>query len=137
MSKLIRVASFPRGRTKSTSVIGDVEVRTIGPAVAALASQLGALQHKSDQFTGFSELQLRVMAPYFEVRQLTDGDAVFHEGDRGDFYGVVLDGQLGVVVRGELLAMLQPVKGGVIAFLWWFGIGSFVQERPDEDSDKP
>lgn len=28
-----------------------------------------------------------------------------------------------------LIAMLQPVKGGVIAFLWWWGIGSFVQER--------
>ena len=28
-----------------------------------------------------------------------------------------------------LLAMLQPVKGAVIAFLWWFGIGAFVQER--------
>lgn len=28
-----------------------------------------------------------------------------------------------------LIAMLQPVKGGVIAFLWWFGIGAFVQER--------
>ncbi|WP_370179756.1 DUF983 domain-containing protein [Alteriqipengyuania sp.] len=28
-----------------------------------------------------------------------------------------------------LLAMLQPVKGGVIAILWWFGIGAFVQER--------
>ena len=28
-----------------------------------------------------------------------------------------------------LVGMLQPVKGGVIAFLWWFGIGAFVQER--------
>lgn len=28
-----------------------------------------------------------------------------------------------------LLAMLQPTKGAVIAFLWWFGIGAFVQER--------
>jgi uncharacterized protein (DUF983 family) len=28
-----------------------------------------------------------------------------------------------------LIAMLQPVKGGVIAFLWWWGIGAFVQER--------
>ena len=28
-----------------------------------------------------------------------------------------------------LIAMLQPVKGAVIAFLWWFGIGAFVQER--------
>jgi len=30
-----------------------------------------------------------------------------------------------------LLAMLQPVKGAVIAFLWWHGIGAFRgQERP-------
>ena len=28
-----------------------------------------------------------------------------------------------------LLAMLQPVKGAVIAFLWWNGIGAFKQER--------
>lgn len=28
-----------------------------------------------------------------------------------------------------LIAMRQPVKGGVIAFLWWWGIGAFVQER--------
>lgn len=28
-----------------------------------------------------------------------------------------------------LLAMLQPVKGAVIAFLWWHGIGAFTQER--------
>ncbi|QUL37721.1 DUF983 domain-containing protein [Erythrobacter sp. JK5] len=28
-----------------------------------------------------------------------------------------------------LMAMLQPTKGGVIAFLWWHGIGAFVQER--------
>jgi uncharacterized protein (DUF983 family) len=41
------------------------------------------------------------------------------------------------VAVAMLLAMLQPVKGGVIAFLWWFGIGSFVQERRDEDSDTP
>lgn len=28
-----------------------------------------------------------------------------------------------------LLAMLQPTKGAVIAFLWWHGIGAFRQER--------
>ena len=28
-----------------------------------------------------------------------------------------------------LLAMLQPTKGAVIAFLWWNGIGAFQQER--------
>lgn len=28
-----------------------------------------------------------------------------------------------------LIAMLQPVKGAVIAFLWWHGIGAFRQER--------
>jgi uncharacterized protein (DUF983 family) len=28
-----------------------------------------------------------------------------------------------------LLAMLQPTKGAVIAFLWWNGIGAFRQER--------
>ena len=28
-----------------------------------------------------------------------------------------------------LLAMLQPTKGAVVAFLWWRGIGAFVQER--------
>lgn len=28
-----------------------------------------------------------------------------------------------------LLAMLQPVKGAVIGFLWWHGIGAFRQER--------
>ena len=33
-----------------------------------------------------------------------------------------------------LLAMLQPTKGAVIAFLWWHGIGAFKQERraPEE-----
>tara|TARA_B100001179_G_scaffold213789_1_gene182666 strand:+ start:2051 stop:2485 length:435 start_codon:yes stop_codon:yes gene_type:complete len=35
-----------------------------------------------------------------------------------------------------LLGMLQPVKGAVIAFLWWFGIGAFKQERraPRDDA---
>lgn len=28
-----------------------------------------------------------------------------------------------------LIAMLQPTKGAVIAFLWWHGIGAFRQER--------
>ncbi len=28
-----------------------------------------------------------------------------------------------------LLVTLQPVKGAVIAFLWWHGIGAFKQER--------
>jgi uncharacterized protein (DUF983 family) len=28
-----------------------------------------------------------------------------------------------------LLAMLGPVKGAVIGFLWWYGIGAFVKER--------
>jgi uncharacterized protein (DUF983 family) len=33
-----------------------------------------------------------------------------------------------------LLAMLQPTKGAVIAFLWWHGIGAFRQERrPPEE----
>ncbi|NCP20286.1 MAG: DUF983 domain-containing protein [Erythrobacter sp.] len=41
------------------------------------------------------------------------------------------------VAVAMLLAMLQPVKGGVIAFLWWFGIGGFVQERRAEDINKP
>jgi uncharacterized protein (DUF983 family) len=27
------------------------------------------------------------------------------------------------------LAMLHPVKGGVIALLWWWGVGAFKQER--------
>ena len=34
------------------------------------------------------------------------------------------------VAVAMLIGMLQPVKGGVIAFLWWFGIGAFKQERP-------
>ena len=37
-----------------------------------------------------------------------------------------------------LVAMLQPVKGGVIAFLWWHGIGAFVQERREAGTpDQP
>jgi uncharacterized protein (DUF983 family) len=38
------------------------------------------------------------------------------------------------VAVAMLLAMLQPVKGAVIGFLWWHGIGAFRQERrvPDE-----
>jgi uncharacterized protein (DUF983 family) len=32
-----------------------------------------------------------------------------------------------------LLAMLQPTKGAVIAFLWWHGIGAFQQERHAQD----
>lgn len=37
-----------------------------------------------------------------------------------------------------LIGMLQPTKGGVIAFLWWWGIGAFVKERRTiETSDQP
>lgn len=39
-----------------------------------------------------------------------------------------------------LLGMLQPVKGAVIGFLWWHGIGAFRQERraaPPAIGDKP
>jgi uncharacterized protein (DUF983 family) len=38
------------------------------------------------------------------------------------------------VAVAMLLAMLQPTKGAVIAFLWWHGIGAFRQERrsPEE-----
>ena len=36
-----------------------------------------------------------------------------------------------------LLAMLQPVKGAVIAFLWWMGIGAFVKERRAAEPDDP
>jgi len=32
-----------------------------------------------------------------------------------------------------LIAMLQPTKGAVIAFLWWHGIGAFKQERRGGD----
>jgi uncharacterized protein (DUF983 family) len=35
-----------------------------------------------------------------------------------------------------LLTMLQPVKGAVIGFLWWNGIGAFRQERRAPE-DKP
>jgi uncharacterized protein (DUF983 family) len=35
-----------------------------------------------------------------------------------------------------LLGTLQPVKGGVIGFLWWHGIGAFKQERRAPE-DKP
>ncbi|MBB3034769.1 DUF983 domain-containing protein [Alteriqipengyuania lutimaris] len=40
------------------------------------------------------------------------------------------------VAVAMLIGMLQPVKGGVIAFLWWFGIGAFVQERPEPGADR-
>ena len=33
------------------------------------------------------------------------------------------------VAVAMLIAMLQPVKGAVIAFLWWQGIGAFRKER--------
>lgn len=37
-----------------------------------------------------------------------------------------------------LIAMLQPTKGAVIAFLWWQGIGAFTQERrAPETPDNP
>ncbi|MEP3421367.1 MAG: DUF983 domain-containing protein [Erythrobacter sp.] len=39
-----------------------------------------------------------------------------------------------------LIAMLQPVKGGVIALLWWWGVGAFTPERrPTEhvEEDNP
>ena len=32
-----------------------------------------------------------------------------------------------------LLVTLQPVKGAVIAFLWWQGIGAFKQERREDN----
>tara|TARA_R100001129_G_scaffold105521_1_gene72083 strand:- start:706 stop:1140 length:435 start_codon:yes stop_codon:yes gene_type:complete len=35
-----------------------------------------------------------------------------------------------------LLVTLQPVKGGVIAFLWWNGIGAFTQERRSVAPDR-
>lgn len=35
-----------------------------------------------------------------------------------------------------LVAMLQPSKGAVIAFLWWQGIGAFRQERRGGDAPK-
>ena len=36
-----------------------------------------------------------------------------------------------------LIAMLQPVKGAVIAFLWWMGIGAFEKERRAAEPDDP
>lgn len=33
------------------------------------------------------------------------------------------------VAVAMLLAMLQPTKGAVIAFLWWHGIGAFRQQE--------
>ncbi len=39
------------------------------------------------------------------------------------------------VAVAMLLAMLQPTKGAVIAFLWWNGIGAFKQERRPVASD--
>ena len=36
-----------------------------------------------------------------------------------------------------LIAMLQPTKGGVIAFLWWNGIGAFRKERRTDEADNP
>ena len=44
------------------------------------------------------------------------------------------------VAIGLLLGTLQTVKGAVIAFLWWHGIGAFRQERRAPsvlDEDKP
>ena len=35
-----------------------------------------------------------------------------------------------------LLVTLQPVKGAVIAFLWWHDIGAFRQERRAPEADK-
>jgi uncharacterized protein (DUF983 family) len=36
------------------------------------------------------------------------------------------------VAVAMLLVTLQPVKGAVIAFLWWHGIGAFKQERRED-----
>jgi uncharacterized protein (DUF983 family) len=39
------------------------------------------------------------------------------------------------VAVAMLLAMLQPSKGAVIAFLWWHGIGAFTQERRADERE--
>lgn len=36
-----------------------------------------------------------------------------------------------------LLAMLQPTKGAVIAFLWWHGIGAFRGQERRKPEDTP
>ena len=37
-----------------------------------------------------------------------------------------------------LVGMLQPVKGGVIGMLWWWGVGAFKQERrAPEPTEEP
>lgn len=42
------------------------------------------------------------------------------------------------VAVAMLIAMLHPVKGAVIAFLWWMGIGAFVRERrPADPAQEP
>lgn len=41
------------------------------------------------------------------------------------------------VAVAMLLGMLQPVKGAVIGFLWWHGIGAFQQERRAPEDNSP
>lgn len=33
------------------------------------------------------------------------------------------------------LAMLQPSKGAVLAMMWWWGVGAFMPERPDPETE--
>lgn len=36
-----------------------------------------------------------------------------------------------------MMALLQPAKGGVLATMWWMGMGGFTQERPAGHPDSP
>ncbi len=52
-------------------------------------------------FSHFTKQELEMLAPVFKERWLSDGEALFRQGDRGDYLAVIASGELAVEVSRE------------------------------------
>ena len=63
-----------------------------------------ALRHNIQQlelFTNLSDDEIDILVKHAKIRSLDEDEALFHEGDNGDFFAIVIEGRIEITKHTE------------------------------------
>ena len=76
---------------------------------------------ESDFFAGMAPEQIDFLATHARMRQLSEGEVLFHYGDRADHFYLVLEGHIVVevaAIEGPALELQDLGPGVVVGWSW-------------------
>lgn len=56
---------------------------------------------KLELFTSLSDDEIDILVRHAKIHSLVESEALFHEGDDGDFFAIVIEGQIEITKKGE------------------------------------